>query len=180
MKIQLIALHEGAAVPTRFNIDDVCADLYAVEPVILMPGQSGVRVDFGLILHPDCYRDLAALKVYIRSGLAAKGIMLTNGVGIIEPHFAGYEKPDGSIAGITGLLTLPGGRHFLNGDSDVSLKTFVRGDRVCQLEAIAADGRMVPSSEANYEIVERLTTAQWRKRFFSGRSGFGSTGGGKL
>lgn len=82
-------------VPIRNNSDNdnpsyktegaVCCDICSNEEIRLDPGEV-TKVKTGLFIEiPSGYR----FDIYVRSGLAAKGIMLANGVGKIDSDYRG-------------------------------------------------------------------------------------------
>lgn len=83
--VKIQRLTKTAIIPTYSHISDGCADIYADEDVIIMPGETH-PVSTGIaIAIPDGF----VIHVYPRSGLSMKtGLRLANSTGIID---AGYR-----------------------------------------------------------------------------------------
>lgn len=83
--VQIQRLTETAIIPTYSHSTDACADIYADEDAIILPGCT-VAVSTGIALAiPDGF----VVHVYARSGLSLKtNLRLANSVGIID---AGYR-----------------------------------------------------------------------------------------
>jgi dUTP diphosphatase len=86
VKLEVKLLHPQARVPARAHPEDAGADLFAVESVVIPPGE---RRDVGIgvaIAIPEGYGGF----VQPRSGLAFKhGIMLVNSPGLIDSGYRG-------------------------------------------------------------------------------------------
>ena len=78
-------LSENATVPTRAHTTDACYDVYS--PIdIDLPPNSITKFDLDFAVEcPDGYK----LCFYSRSGLASKGVILTNSVGIVDQDYRG-------------------------------------------------------------------------------------------
>lgn len=83
--VQIQRLTETATIPTYSHSTDACADIYADEDAIILPGCT-VPISTGIALAiPDGF----VVHVYARSGLSLKtNLRLANSVGIID---AGYR-----------------------------------------------------------------------------------------
>lgn len=83
--VQIQRLTETATIPTYSHSTDACADIYADEDAIILPGCTAA-VSTGIALAiPDGF----VVHVYARSGLSLKtNLRLANSVGIID---AGYR-----------------------------------------------------------------------------------------
>ena len=93
---EVIAAYEGCGVrlPSRRTGQSAGYDIEAAEPVTLEPGVLA-RISTGLkaFMAPD-----EVLIICIRSSLAAKyGLMLANGVGVIDADYYGNAENDGHI-----------------------------------------------------------------------------------
>ena len=83
-----IALAPTAVAPVYQTAGSVGSDLSCLDRVALMPNQP-VMVDTGVsIAIPQGSAGL----VYLRSSLALQGIVLCNGVGVIDPDYRGTIK----------------------------------------------------------------------------------------
>lgn len=85
-RLRVRRLHERAVLPTRAHASDAGLDLYALEGVLLGPGErAGVRTGIAIEI-PDGRAGL----VLPRSGLAARhGIALVNAPGLIDAGYRG-------------------------------------------------------------------------------------------
>ena len=80
--------HPDAKLPKRANPTDAGADLYSCEDVTIAPG-TVMLVDTGLAIKtPENY----AAFIYNRSGQGSKGVMVANGVGVIDSDYRGNLK----------------------------------------------------------------------------------------
>lgn len=78
-------LTENAILPNKAFPSDACYDVSAPNRVVLKSGEiTKVSLDFAVSC-PDGYK----LCLYSRSGLASKGILLTNSIGIVDPNYRG-------------------------------------------------------------------------------------------
>lgn len=109
MKIQLV--RKEAKIPVKQHISDTGYDIFCPLPeVSLPPGETRVIwCGFKLEIPPNHWGAVCS-----RSGLASKGIFVTNAPGVID---SGYREEVGVI---------------LTNSSDV-IKTFKLGDRIAQL-----------------------------------------------
>lgn len=128
VNVKIKKLSKYAKMPTYGTSGSVCFDLYAIEDVTLRPNKVyGLRT--GLVFEvPDGY----VMRIYSRSGLAFKhGVVLVNGVGIIDSDYRGEVK--------IGLLNL--------GEKNIVIK---RGDRVAQAE-------IEKTIRTSFEFVEKIS-----------------------
>jgi dUTP pyrophosphatase len=137
-------IHPDACLPEYKSIGSACADLYLPEDVLLYP-QSVKKVPLGLVAKVDSNYHL---KIYIRSSIAKEGIMLANGVGIIDTDYCG---PKDELALLLYNTTL----------RDVE---FFKGHRIAQFEV---------APNIRFPILEAEFHEKMAKR---SRGGFGSTG----
>ena len=87
-KLKIKKLHSLARLPEQQTFGSVGYDVYTVEDAILHRGHvTVVRTGFS-IETPAWYH----VELYIRSSLAKEGIILTNGVGIIDKDYRGEVK----------------------------------------------------------------------------------------
>jgi len=71
--------------PTRAHDTDACYDIYCPFKTTMKP-RALTKINLGFHVEtPPGYK----LCIYSRSGLASKGILLTNSVGIIDPDYRG-------------------------------------------------------------------------------------------
>jgi dUTP pyrophosphatase len=102
-KLIVKKLHPDATLPTKAHEDDLGYDLYALEDTFLVPGQqqivkTGISAQFiGEVprsyLRPgygniEQFREKFGLKMFDRSGMAAKNGVLTM-AGVIDPGYTG-------------------------------------------------------------------------------------------
>lgn len=80
-----IFVSEGARLPQKMTSGAMAADIYAAESVLL-PFGSTVLVPTGLFVAPE---EGSSLKLYNRSGLGSKTVVLANGVGLIDIDYRG-------------------------------------------------------------------------------------------
>jgi dUTP pyrophosphatase len=89
MRLRIARLDERARLPTRAHDGDAGLDLYALEPVVLAPGErasvpTGIAVEI-----PPGHAGL----VLPRSGLAARhGISVVNAPGLIDSGYRGEVR----------------------------------------------------------------------------------------
>lgn len=116
MQLRFKKLRYDAIVPTQAHAGDAGSDLYAVEGVVLEPGDRA-KVPTGVaVAIPDGHAGL----ILPRSGLAHKhGITLTNTPGLIDSGYRGE------------LQVL-----MLNTDSETAYEV-KPGDRIAQLMVVA-------------------------------------------
>lgn len=143
--LRVVRLDPRATLPTRAYAHDAGLDLYALEPMTLLPGERvSVRTGVAVEIPEGC-----AGLVLPRSGLAARhGIALVNAPGLID---AGYRGE---------LRVL-----LLNTDRSEAW-TFAAGDRVAQLVLIAP-------AAAEVEEVEQLADSERGVGGFGSSGGFG-------
>ena len=78
-------LSENARIPTKAHSTDACFDIYSPIDIILPPRVvTKFDLDFAVAVPPNF-----KLCFYSRSGLASKGILLTNSVGIVDQDYRG-------------------------------------------------------------------------------------------
>lgn len=81
-------LRDEAKLPTKAHADDACFDLYSAQPVGLEPGkQATVTTGFNIAI-PDGYVGL----VCSRSGMASRGVFVTNAPGVVDAGYRGELK----------------------------------------------------------------------------------------
>lgn len=137
-----LKLLPGGQAPTYSTPGSVGMDLYAAEDAVVHPLEvTKVRLGFSCQL-PANYE----LQIRPRSGLAAKGIMVVNSPGTIDPDYRG------EVCVLLSRL-----------DKDDNPYVIKRGDRIAQ-------GVLTNYSIARFEITEELDETQ------RGPQGFGSTG----
>lgn len=141
MKIKLVL--NGAKVPTRSTSGSACYDIYADEKTVIEPGKS-------LLIHTRLYMELPKATVGLvcsRSGLASRGVFVTNSPGIIDSDYRGE-------VGV--ILT------NLNPTS----YCVAFGDRIAQMLFLSEQGFC---NEVEWELVTQLSPTERA-------GGFGSTG----
>ncbi len=85
LTLKFLKLTEDTKVPTKAHPEDACYDVYCPMDVVLPPKSiTKVKLDFAVEC-PDGYK----LCFYSRSGLASKGILLSNSVGIVDQNYRG-------------------------------------------------------------------------------------------
>ena len=78
-------LSEDVKLPTKAHESDACYDIYSPVDIILPPKSiTKFNLDFA-VAPPHGYK----LCFYSRSGLASKGVLLTNSVGIVDEGYRG-------------------------------------------------------------------------------------------
>ena len=172
--IKLIATSRDAICPKRANDTDMGADLAVPDAArylisnFLSEGGKPHKVDFGLVLHPDSYSQVSGLMLCLRSSMANKGLLLANGVGLIDVDYPGHLAKDrSSVYGICALV------HNLGETMEAN-----SGDRLAQLVVYDQFGRL---TRPEFEIVSYMTDASSFDRFLASRKatrkgGFGSSG----
>lgn len=83
--IRYQVINPNAKVPQKATHDSAMFDLSSCEDVIIYPGDT-MPVKTGLKLKPQTGYHI---KIYVRSGMAIKGISLGNGTGIIDADYSG-------------------------------------------------------------------------------------------
>ena len=88
LPVKIKLLREQAQMPKYQSASAAAADLYAAleNPMTIEPGDI-VRIPTGIAI--DCGRDDLAIVLCARSGLAAKGITLANGIGLVDADYRG-------------------------------------------------------------------------------------------
>jgi dUTP pyrophosphatase len=107
--------YEDVRLPQRATKFSAGYDFYAVEVVKLPPNEvtmvhTGVKAFL-----PSSY----FLELCLRSSLSLKGLMLANGIGVVDCDYYGNEKNDGEIA------------FLIRNCNDVPFK-FSKGDKIGQ------------------------------------------------
>lgn len=167
--VKIKKLHPDAVVPTYATPGSAGFDLYAVEDVIIVPGETK-KVPLGLAFQiPEGY----VMYVCMRSGIALKTkLRQSNGIGVIDSDYRGevcvivdnisqikYASQPRIIAPV------------LAGDRDFNIvmpygykaAEIRKGDRIAQ-------GVIAQVPQAVFEVVEELSETE------RGSGGFGSTG----
>lgn len=172
MKLHVKKLHPDAIIPTKTNPTDAGIDLYALEDVSILPGET-VKVRTGISLQ---LQDIPREKLYVnllwdRSGLGSKGIHRL--AGVVDFNYIGEI-----IVCLTNLNILPVLRDFYNNclysfqfGKNVKPSNFIdryvyqikKGDRIAQVLV----QEIVP---VTIEEVSELTATE------RGANGFGSSG----
>jgi dUTP diphosphatase len=145
--IKFKKLHEKAVIPTYAKDGDAGADVRSVETVEIYPSQTKmIDLGFAMEIEPGW-----EVQVRSRSGLAKRGILVTNSPGTIDSGYRGPCKV---------LLT-----NTNTNDKSFGFEPFVivPGDRIAQFVVKRAP-------QARFEEVRELTTSE------RGEGGFGSTG----
>jgi deoxyuridine 5'-triphosphate nucleotidohydrolase len=155
MDLRVKLLHPDATIPTRSHEGDAGLDLYLCEDINIW--ELGT-IGFGLAVEiPFGYVG----KIVIRSGLAAKGVMLAQGTGVIDSGYRGE---------LTATLYYPE-RNIINSAPSWVGQTVKRleplrmekGERVCQL-------LIEPIELPDVIVVNELSESE------RGECGFGSSG----
>ena len=159
-----VVLSDGTELPRYAHEGDAAVDLVATENETLMPGEwkkigSGLRCAIP--------RGFVGL-VVPRSGLGCKGLVLKNGVGVIDSTYRGeigltlYNNNPSAfwkrIKDVFALIFFDGGREEPEGTIHVR-----KGDRVAQM-------LVMPVSEATFVQASSLDETE------RGEGSFGSTG----
>jgi dUTP pyrophosphatase len=85
LELKFKKLSENAKIPTKAHETDACYDVYSPVDVMLRPKEvTKFPLDFA-VQCPDGYK----LCFYSRSGVASRGILLSNSVGIIDQDYRG-------------------------------------------------------------------------------------------
>lgn len=146
MKVKIKRLDPRAYIPEYATPGAAAVDLHAVldEPLVLWPGETKL-IGTGLSTE---FPENVAMILAPRSGLGAnKGIVLANGIGVIDSDFKGEIK----IAAWN--RNHPGDGPY----------TITPGERLCQ-------AMFIPVLKADFEEAEELEETD------RGDGGFGSTG----
>jgi dUTP pyrophosphatase len=142
MDIKFRRVHTYAEIPKKSTTGAACYDVFlptTYEP--LVPGEIRI-VKLGFELEIS---DGWKVNIRARSGLASKGILVANSVGIIDSDFRGE-------VGVI-LMNISGAIQPLN-----------KGDRVCQLDAS-------PIFEINWQVVDEIDCTVDRDTAGFGSSG---------
>lgn len=171
MFLEFLKLYTDAVLPKANGKDAMALDLCAVRDTIIVPGKPTL-VNTGIVLAPSSYSKTIGQQLSLRSGFANKsGCWLTNGVGLIEPSFAGFEL-DNEVYGIScSIMSIDGYK--------VSA-----GDRIAQLLVYGSEGEvLVPNRDFSVDWASEHVLTTDRDYWYShvgpganGRGGFGSTG----
>lgn len=87
--VQFIKAHDNAKLPVKAKKGDACSDVFSVEDVVLKPMiVTQVRSGLEVASIPSGYK----IALYDRSGFGNKGILVANGVGVIDEGFRGEIK----------------------------------------------------------------------------------------
>lgn len=167
LKLQVVKLREGAILPTRANPTDAGLDLYAVEDVIIQPGETKVvKTGIAIKLPPNTVGDVRP-----RSGISAKTkLRVANAPGTIDEDYRGEigiifdntrkksKEKDYTVE------TVNPGIHVLTVEKENGGSYIIRkGDKIAQLV-------ITPILKPVVEEVETLDETE------RGAGGFGSTG----
>ena len=87
-KLKIKKLHPSAKLPKQQTFGSVGYDVYSVEDVTVEPGFV-TTVRTGLSMEPPPWYHV---ELYARSSFGKEGIILTNGVGIIDKDYRGEVK----------------------------------------------------------------------------------------
>ena len=88
MKVKYTKLHPEARVPTKGTAGAAAYDLYSMENVYIPHGETAI-IRTGIAMQiPEGWKG----EVYSRSGLAAKGILVSNSPGKIDSDYRGEIK----------------------------------------------------------------------------------------
>ena len=142
LKLRFAKLREDTKLPYRASETAACYDCFCPDDVAVQPGETKlIPLNFAVEC-PDGYK----LCVYNRSGLGKKGLVLPNGVGIIDQDYRGNV-----------------GAMFFNSTSKPY--KFNKGDRICQLA-------LEKVNEFEFEVVEYSELSETER----GDGGFGHSG----
>lgn len=84
-------LREDATEPTRATEHSAGLDICSIEEVFIYPGET-IMISTGITFELEPHEPTDwFLGLYVRSSLGKRGIMLANGVGIIDADFAENE-----------------------------------------------------------------------------------------
>tara|TARA_R110002051_G_scaffold25414_2_gene62054 strand:+ start:490 stop:936 length:447 start_codon:yes stop_codon:yes gene_type:complete len=87
-KLKIKKLHSLARLPEQQTFGSVGYDVYSVEDITIMPGHVTV-VRTGLSIEPPPWYHI---ELYARSSFGKEGIILANGVGIIDKDYRGEVR----------------------------------------------------------------------------------------
>lgn len=85
LTLKFLRLSENCILPTKAHESDACYDIYSPVDIDL---KSNDITKFNLDFSVSCPKGYK-LCIYSRSGLASKGILLSNSVGIVDPDYRG-------------------------------------------------------------------------------------------
>ena len=144
--IKFKRLHKDAVIPTYSKPGDAGADVSSVQSMLIYPGYTEMLdLGFAIEIEPGW-----EVQVRSRSGLAKKGIVVSNSPGTIDSGYRGPCKV---------LLTNTGSKPYrINGPTEDK-----PGDRIAQFVVKRAP-------QGRFEEVEELSDSE------RGQGGFGSTG----
>lgn len=106
MILNFIKVHPDALVPTRMTTESAGYDLAITEDVVFEEGDTSVKIcGTGIAVQLDCENEERetflshnmvlnhyALMLYARSSLCKTGLLLANGVGVIDTDYRGEIK----------------------------------------------------------------------------------------
>lgn len=142
LKVKFAKLEKDTKLPILATTGSACYDAFCPENVTLEPGViTTIPLNFA-VQFPEGYK----LCIYNRSGLGKKGLIIPNGVGIIDQDYRGNV-----------------GAMFFNSTSKPY--TFNKGDRICQLA-------LEKVNEFEFEVVEYSELSETER----GDGGFGHSG----
>jgi dUTPase len=168
MILEFVKTSASAVLPKANGDRAMALDLCSAYDYELVPGTPPVLIDTGLVLAPSSRQDTIGQQLSLRSGFALKtGCWMANGIGLIEPSFAGFVKAD-QVHGICIALLA---------SFDTQIKA---GDRIAQLLVYGNDGQvLVPTRDFStaWAFGSDLSTdfSYWQEHVAC-RGGFGSTG----
>ena len=130
LSVKIQRLENCVSLPSRRNRQDAGWDCYAAEDAVLLPHTIG-KVSLGFSLEiPEQW----AVLLLPRSGLASRGITLSNSPGLIDSSYRGT---------VAALVTNLNEEPF----------TISRGDRICQLV-------FLPVPEVHWQEATELSVTQ--------------------
>jgi dUTP pyrophosphatase len=130
LPVKIKRLDRCFALPSRKDRQDAGWDCYAAEDSLLLPHAGGkVSLGFSLEIPADW-----AVLLLPRSGLASRGVTLSNSPGLIDSSYRGT---------VCALVSNHSGEPF----------TIQRGDRICQLV-------FLPVPEVHWQEAEELSMTQ--------------------
>ena len=143
VKVKIHKISTGATLPERAHSEDAAYDLHASEAITIESGRIA-KVKTGLRMEiPSGWKG----EIYSRSGLASKGIVVSNSPGKIDSDYRGEIKI------------------ILHNNRGEDLAGILIGDRIAQFEVNPDYSCDIVFEEAN-----ELTTSK------RGEFGFGSSG----
>lgn len=157
MELKYKLMHEDAKAPFKKHDNDAGFDLCAVEEVVIKPGETKiVKLGIGFDI-PDGHM----LQLCARSSISKKGLIIVNGVGIIDEGYKGevaialynqFKRPEPFMnnAGYQNVIT----------PVDIKIE---KGERIAQVV-------LLPVVYPQLKQVDDLQDSE------RGAGGFGSTG----